>query len=140
MDENMQNTMTADFMRQMREEMVRQFRNEMAQQIREEIRREMRAEQQHEAPTQQFHSETNQDVSCIQTIIINQLDLVYREQERIRRLAKAKFGGRKAIMLDGRENYIKWRDSMLMDAYMIEAKDVLDQTESPYSDEIETAR
>lgn len=54
----------------------------MSQQLREEIRREMRTE--HDLfPVQQLHQEINRDTSYDRNSKIKQLDLVYREQERI---------------------------------------------------------
>ncbi|KAI9038199.1 uncharacterized protein KD926_011138 [Aspergillus affinis] len=130
----------SNMMEDMRAGLLRQLREEMAQQLREEIRREMHAEQ-HQPSTQQQHQETNRDTSYERNAEIRQLDLVYREQEHIRKLAKSKFGTRKPTTLNGRDNYTTWRDSIQMDAHMIEAKEILDQTNPPDgSNEIDIAR
>jgi hypothetical protein len=56
-------------------------------------------------------------------------------------LVKSKFGTQQSTTLNGRDNYTTWRDLILMDAHMIEAKDVLDQIEPPNnSSEIDIAR
>ena len=60
--------------------------------------------------------------------------VTHDEQERIRKLAKSKFATQQPTILNGRDNYTIWRDSVLMDANMIEAKVILDQTEPPDSD------
>jgi hypothetical protein len=125
-------------MDEMRAGILRQLREEMAQQLRDEIRREMRAEQ---LPAQQLHQEINRGASREHDAEIQQLYLVHREQERIQKLAKSKFGTQQPTTLNGRDNYTTWRDSILMDAHMIEAKDILDQIEPPNnSSEIDTAR
>lgn len=126
-------------MEEMRASLLRQLREEIAQQLRDEIKREIRAEQQDPSPAQQLHQDINRDASYKRNAEIQQLDLVYREQERIRKLAKSKFGTRKPITLNGRDNYTTWRDSILMDAHMIEAKEILDQTKSPNGSDIEIA-
>ena len=109
--------------------------------MRSEIRREIRAEQQHQSPTQQLHQEINQNASYGRNTDIQQRDLIYREKQDIWKLAKSKFGTQASILLNGRSNYTAWRDSMLMDAYMIEAKDILDETKPPNgSNEIDIAR
>lgn len=128
-------------MEDMRAGLLRQLREEMAQQLREDIRREMRAEQQYKSPVQQSHQETDQDLSRERNTEIQQLDLAYREQERIRKLAKSKFSTQRPAILNGRDNYTTWRDSILMDAHMIEAKNVLDQAKPPDgSNDIDIAR
>ena len=64
-----------------------------------------------------------------------------KEQERIRKLAKERLST-KPIQLLGRENYMKWRESMLSDAYMIEATHILEgnQQSPPSEDKIDIAR
>ncbi|KAI9040328.1 uncharacterized protein KD926_008418 [Aspergillus affinis] len=99
----------------MRAGLLRQLREEIAQQLREEIRREMHAEQ-NQPSTQQQHQETNRDT--------------YERNAEIR----------KPTTLNGRDNYTTWRDSIQMDAHMIEAKEILDQIKPPDGNEIDIAR
>jgi hypothetical protein len=112
-------------MDEMRAGILRQLREEMAQQLRDEIRRELRAEQQDQSPAQQLHKEINQGASREHDAEIQWLYLVHREQERIQKLAKSKFGTRQPTALNGRDNYTTWRDSFLMDAHIIKAKEIL---------------
>ena len=120
--------------------LLRQIREEITKQVRDEVRRETRTEQQ-QSPTQYLHQEINQIAPYDRNAEIQQRDLIYCERQDIRKLAKSRFGTRKQPVLQGRDNYTKWRDSILRDAHMIEAKNILDQTNPPNdSNEIDIAR
>ena len=135
--------MRAKLRRQLREELSRELVEELRDEIRREIhevRAEQQQQQQQQSPTQQLHREINQDASYDRNIRIQQLDLLYRERKRIWKLAKSKFGTRRSVILTDRDNYITWRDSVLMDAYIIEAEGILVQRKPPNgSNEIDIA-
>jgi hypothetical protein len=80
--------------------LLRQIREEITKQVREKIRRETRTEQQHQSPTQQLHHEINQNAPYDRNAD-HQQDLIYRERQDIRKLAKLKFGNRKFPILNG---------------------------------------
>ncbi|CBF81124.1 hypothetical protein AN5227.2 [Aspergillus nidulans FGSC A4] len=110
-----------------RAKLRRQLREELGREIVEELRDEIRRE-------------IHEDASYDRNMRIQQLDLLYRERKRIWKLAKSKFRTRRSVILSDRHNYITWRDSVLMDAYIIDAKDIFVQTKPPNgSNEIDIA-
>jgi hypothetical protein len=105
-----------------------QFPPELIQQLREQITNEIRAQLLPKVPT-------------VPTPSVY-IDEIREEREHIRKLAKDRLST-KPIQLLGRENYIKWRESMISDAHLIDATHILEENQesSPYeANSIDTAR
>ncbi|KAJ5619407.1 hypothetical protein N7510_003391 [Penicillium lagena] len=100
-----------------------QISTELLQQLREQITSELRAQLLGDKPNTPRNSDLNE------------------ERERIRKLAKERLAT-KPIQLHGRDDYIKWRESILSDAYMIDATYILEENQesSPFVDAIDTTR
>ncbi|KAG5288066.1 hypothetical protein I7I48_10151 [Histoplasma ohiense] len=57
-------------------------------------------------------------------------DPIKNEIDEFRKDAKAKLEGRHAVVLTGSNNYLEWKSSILADAHLIQAKDVLIKEET----------